>query len=134
MSDLTGARCKECRYFDSWGSSSEKGECKRYAPRPNNRLLKEPDSSVEATVIDLIDEHDNIMDIGLTEEGLLFFAFDGPFYFSKKTQYELDQHLKVLKLIQKDFCFPLHPDAEELIVTKEKYGGDPTNEAYTYHH
>jgi len=56
MSDLTGARCKECRYFDSWGSSSEKGECKRYAPRPNNRLLKEPDEFYAEWPLVTIDE------------------------------------------------------------------------------
>jgi len=93
-----------------------------------------PESSVEATAIDLTDENDNIMGLGLTEEGILFFAFNGPFYFSKKTQHELGQHLKLLKRIQKDFCFPLHPDAEQVILTKAKYGGDPTNEPHTYHH
>jgi len=81
-----------------------------------------PASSIEATAIDLTDENDNIMSLGLTNEGLLFFAFDGPFYFSKKTQHELGQHLKTLSRIQRDFCFPLHPDAEKLIVTKGKYG------------
>ncbi len=93
-----------------------------------------PASSIEATAIDLTDENGNIMGLGLTEEGQLFFAFDGPFYFSKKTQQVLYEHLKILKLIQKDFCFPLHPEAEELILTKEKYGADPRMVKLTKRH
>ena len=81
-----------------------------------------PVSSVESTAIDLTDENDNIMGVGLTEEGLLFFAFDGPFYFNKEIQHVLYQHLKTLQRIQKDFCFPLHPEAAELIQTKARYG------------
>jgi len=78
-----------------------------------------PDA-IESTDADFQDSQGNILSIGLSEEGEIFYVLMGVFFPERKMAKDIQEHLKALNKIKRDFCFPLHPEALKQILTKQE--------------
>jgi len=77
---------------------------------------------IESTDADFQDSQGNILSIGLSENGKIFYILMGVFFPSKRIAKNIKEHLTALEKIQKDFCFPLHPEAlKKILNTQERY-------------